>query len=54
MEDKQKLHEVVNVNLMDQIQVRPTTPVYTAGFARDDVVKDAKDDNLEKRLHDQR
>lgn len=53
MEDKQKLHEVVNVNLIDQIKVRPVTPV-CALFPRDDVVKDAKDDNLEKRLQDQK
>ena len=51
MEDKQKLHEVVNVNLIDQIKVRPTTPVCNL-FSRDDVLKDAKDDNLEKRLQD--
>ena len=34
---------------MDAIKVRPPTPVF-GGFSRNDVVKEAKDDNLEKRL----
>lgn len=47
-EDKQKQHDVPQEDLINQIKIRPPTPHYM-GIPRDDIAKDSKDDNLEKR-----
>jgi hypothetical protein len=49
-QQNQQANIVEGANLLESIKMRPSTPVYTEGFKRDD---DAKDENYGKKIADQ-